>query len=153
MAQHAEFLAPGRRQRGKTCCHPGQPDNDGNGFEQVGDGKCAVENVQADPSNLARPGNLKGGPVGQRHQPIGHLLGGARVINANGGIVHPQIAGHLTVDRKIDHQRTSLAGIVAPDTIDMKLTRHAAQRQADELARLPVELVGHGFRDPERRQV
>ena len=47
MPQHAEFGAAGEGGRTRRKAHAGEPDEHRDGFQRIGDGKCAIKDAQA----------------------------------------------------------------------------------------------------------
>ncbi len=56
MPQHAEFSRAGQCLSAEGRCNSEQADQDGDRFEQVGDGKTTVEYFQAEGADLRRLG-------------------------------------------------------------------------------------------------
>jgi hypothetical protein len=60
VAQHAEFAGARQRLRREGGGHARQADDDGDRFQQVGDGEAAVENLQAHGADFAGARQLQG---------------------------------------------------------------------------------------------
>ena len=151
VTEHAELAPPGRRQRGETGRDTSQADDDGDRFEQVGDGEGAVENTQAERPDLSRPSDFQHARAGQGGQRRSHPAGIGIRCQIDRCIIDQTVAGQAAVVGQVDHDGAGLPRIVAPDTRDMQIDQLPGERQRHRLADPPAVQVEHRFGYPDRR--
>ena len=150
MAQHAELAHPRQHLRRKTRRHPDQADDDGNGFQRIGNGETAIENGQRHGPHLRRAAELRLALHGHRQRRLQGLLHRARVgagIQIKGGFRRGGIASEAAIVLKRHDNCPPLPGIIAPGAGHEQPARHPADHQFMHLALPPTIKPGQRLRN------
>ena len=161
--QQAELAPACQHLRAEAGCHAEQPDADGDCLQPVGHRKAAVEDAQRDGPDLAGRGEfqqLAGAmPTGRLANGFAHEVFVGPLVQVDGDVVDPLVAGQAPVVVAVDDDAAVLTGIVAPDTRHeegdrlLRLRDHGAGPIGQPLAGSCTMQVNHGLADVHRHHL